>query len=175
VLHSEDNDTEDGFLQAREIFRLELDSDLVVLSACQTARGQILAGEGVQGLAQAFFHAGARSVVASLWNVNDERTATFMEAFYRHLADGQSKASALRAAKLDLLRDGSTSAPRYWAPFILIGEADAPVTISGEPWWRRRDHWLLLGLGLSLLALTALRFVRHHARPIRGWSRQPLR
>src|SRR5262249_1365270 len=76
----------DGFLRARDIYRVRLKSELVVLSSCQTARGRILAGEGVQGLAQAFFHAGARSVVASLWDVSDRHTADLMAAFYRHMA-----------------------------------------------------------------------------------------
>jgi CHAT domain-containing protein len=164
VLAAGDEVAEDGFLQAREIYQLKLASDLVVLSACETARGQILAGEGVQGLAQAFFYAGAPSVVASLWNVNDERTAAFMAAFYRHLADGQSKAAALRAAKLDMLRSSSTSAPRYWAAFILIGEADEPVPISGPPWWLRERQWVLLGATLSLVVLTTLFLFRKRAK-----------
>src|SRR5206468_828178 len=91
VLAHSDGDGEDGFLQAREIYGLRLQTDLVVLSACQTARGSVVEGEGVQSLAVAFLDAGARSVVASLWNVNDERTATFMEAFYRHLSAGEPK------------------------------------------------------------------------------------
>ena len=121
---------EDGFLQAREIYRLRMHSDLVVLSGCRTARGATVEGDGVQGLAQAFLHAGARSVVASLWNVNDERTATFMEAFYAHLARGATKTDALRSAKLEMLRRPGTSAPRYWAPFVLIGESRRPVVFA---------------------------------------------
>jgi CHAT domain-containing protein len=178
VLSAGDEDPEDGFLQAREIYHLKLASDLVVLSACQTARGQILAGEGVQGLAQAFFHAGAQSVVASLWNVKDERTAAFMEAFYRHLAEGQPKAAALRAAKLDLLRDRATSAPRDWAPFILIGEADQPLPISGPTWWLQMRGWVLLGSAMLLMGLITFSLFRKRARqPIKtpsdcraGWS-----
>lgn len=121
---------QDGFLQAREIYRMRMHTDLVVLSGCRTARGATVDGDGVQGLAQAFLHAGARSVVASLWNVNDERTATFMEAFYAHLASGMSKSNALRRAKLDLLRNPATAAPRFWAPFVLIGEARQPVLLT---------------------------------------------
>lgn len=121
---------QDGFLQAREIYRLRMRSELVVLSGCRTARGATVEGDGVQGLAQAFLHAGARSVVASLWNVNDERTATFMAAFYAHLAGGASKTDALRRAKLELLRRSATSAPRYWAPFVLIGESRQPVVFA---------------------------------------------
>jgi CHAT domain-containing protein len=126
-------DGEDGFLQAREIYGLRLRSDLVVLSACQTARGSVIRGEGVESLAGAFLHAGARSVVASLWNVNDERTATFMEAFYRHLSAGEPSDAALRAAKLELMADPATASPRVWAPFVLVGDGSRPVPIGAPP------------------------------------------
>ncbi|MCI0489913.1 MAG: CHAT domain-containing protein [Blastocatellia bacterium] len=164
------SEKEDGFLQAREIYHLKLASDLVVLSACQTARGRVLSGEGVQGMARAFFHAGAKSVVASLWNVNDERTATFMEAFYRHLADGMSKAEALRAAKLDLLSDDAASAPRYWAAFILIGESQEHVPI-GEG----KGHYWGLALAAALFAaLAAFIFLkRRFSRQSSALSLQP--
>lgn len=150
---------EDGFLQVREIYRLRLRTDLVVLSACQTARAGALDGDGVQSLAVAFLHAGARSVVASLWNVNDDRTAVFMEAFYRHLATGESKTDALRRAKLELIADPATSSPRIWAPFVLVGEASRPVPIS-EPsrvgWWASAAAILGVGL-LALVVLTRRR------------------
>jgi hypothetical protein len=81
-------------------------------------------------LARAFFFAGARSVVASLWSVSDRKTADLMASFYRHLAGGASKAEALRSAKLELV--SRRDSPRYWAPFILIGESDAAVPISQE-------------------------------------------
>ena len=126
-----------GLLTAREIYRLKLPADLVVLSACETARGRILAGEGVQGLTQAFFHAGARSVVASLWDVNDRRTERLMLAFYGHLADQEPKAEALARAKRDLLASEPDLAPRYWAPFVLIGESRATVSLRPMPAWRR--------------------------------------
>jgi CHAT domain-containing protein len=130
ILAATGSQNEDGFLQAREIARLGLGGDLVVLSGCQTARGRVLAGEGVESLARAFFFAGARSVVASLWSVSDRKTADLMASFYRHLAGGASKAEALRSAKLELV--SRRDSPRYWAPFILIGESDAAVPISQE-------------------------------------------
>jgi CHAT domain-containing protein len=123
---------ENGLLQAREIYRMRLASDLVTLSACRTARGHLLPGEGVEGLAQAFFHAGARSVVASLWNVGDRRTANLMKKFYGHLAEGEPKASALRRAKLDLLREDPDLAPRYWASFVLLGDGEGRVVLVRE-------------------------------------------
>ena len=155
VLSSEERDGEDGLLQVREIYHLELDSDLVVLSACRTARGRLLAGEGVQGLARAFFVAGARSVVATLWDVDDERTALFMRTFYRNLGSGMSKSGALRATKLELERNPETSSPRYWAPFILLGEPAQSVPIA-EP---AQIPWaLLLSVGAALAALLTLLF-----------------
>ncbi len=137
VLAAGATEREDGLLQAREIYSLRLKSDLVVLSGCRTASGRILPGEGVQGLAQAFFHAGARTLVASLWDVSDRRTADLMEAFYRHLAGSESKADALRSAKLDLLRADPGLAPHFWAPFVLIGEPAGTVPLRAPSWWRR--------------------------------------
>lgn len=126
VLTLDDDPAEDGFFQAREIYDLKLDADLVVLSACQTARGVIEKGEGLSGLARAFFCAGARSVLASLWDVNDRSTGPFMKEFYGYLVKGQSKEESLRQAKLKML-DSRYSHPYYWAPFILIGESESSV------------------------------------------------
>ncbi len=122
---------EDGFLQAREIEQLRLTADLVVLSACRTARGQALAGEAVQSLAEAFFRAGARSVVGTLWEVEDRAAMRLMTAFYRQLAAGRDKAQALRRAKLELLAGGAP--PREWAGFVLLGEPAGTVPVGGGP------------------------------------------
>jgi CHAT domain-containing protein len=112
-----------GLLQAWEIFeRVRLDADLVTLSACQTALGKQVAGEGLLGLTWAFQYAGARSVLASLWEVNDAATAELMRRFYGHLRAGQPKAEALRRAQVELLRQPTTSAPYVWAAFSLIGD-----------------------------------------------------
>jgi CHAT domain-containing protein len=127
LLAASPSDREDGVLEAREISALALDSDLVVLSGCETARGRILAGEGVQSLARAFFLAGARSVVASLWKVRDQATEELMAAFYRDLAEGLPEDEALREAKLEL----SKKAPaRDWASFVLIGEAAGTIALT---------------------------------------------
>ncbi len=123
VFSLDDDPGEDGFLEVSEISELELDCDLVVLSACQTGRGQLVSGEGILGLSRAFLYAGARSVVVSLWNVSDISTAQLMKNFYQNLVDGAGNATALRQAKLKMAR-GSTETrhPYYWAPFIVVGE-----------------------------------------------------
>jgi CHAT domain-containing protein len=110
----------DGFLRLDEITRLQLNADLVVLSACETGKGRLYAGEGVTGLARAFLYAGSRGVVCSLWAVDDEQTAALMTTLYSGLKDGQPAADALQAAKLAMVR--AHKPPVFWAPFILIGE-----------------------------------------------------
>ena len=113
---------EDGVLMMIEVLGLAVDADLVVLSGCRTALGKRLAGEGVIGFPWAFLYAGARSVVVSLWAVNDASTASLMTAFYENLVRrGLDKAESLRQAKIALFR-GRYPAPKHWAPFILIGE-----------------------------------------------------
>lgn len=113
---------DNGRLEAREILDLELSADLAVLSACDTARGRIGAGEGVIGLSWALSVAGVRNTVVSLWNVDAASTADLMVAFHRRVHDGAGYADALRAAALTLLRDPKTRHPFYWAPFVLIGD-----------------------------------------------------
>jgi CHAT domain-containing protein/Tfp pilus assembly protein PilF len=111
-----------GLLQAWEIFeQVRIDADLVTLSACGTALGKEMSGEGILGLTRAFQYAGARTVLASLWAVRDDSTAELMRRFYRHLRDGQSKDAALRAAQIEMIR-GRSSHPGRWAAFQLIGD-----------------------------------------------------
>lgn len=117
---------EDGFLQLREMYDLKLKSDLVVLSACQTAKGQIITNEGVLGLPRVFFYAGAFSVVSSLWNAEDKATAQFMKYFYQELIDRQSKAQALRLAKIEFIKS-KYSHPFYWGTFILTGDFSSRI------------------------------------------------
>jgi CHAT domain-containing protein/Tfp pilus assembly protein PilF len=114
---------DNGLLQAWEIFeQLRLDVDLVTMSACETALGAELAGEGLIGLTRAFHYAGARSVMASLWRVADGSTATLMSNVYRHLKAGVSKDEALRRAQREAIAQPSTAAPFHWAAFTLSGD-----------------------------------------------------
>lgn len=113
---------ENGLLQAWEVFEsVRVDAELVTLSACQTGLGKEMAGEGLLGLTWAFQYAGARSVLASLWEVSDASTAEFMTRFYSALAAGAAKSEALRRAQLSLLRRPRTAAPFHWAAFTLSG------------------------------------------------------
>jgi CHAT domain-containing protein/tetratricopeptide (TPR) repeat protein len=120
---------EDGLLEAREIMDLDLHADLAVLSACQTARGQITPGEGVIGLTWAFFVAGVPTTVVSQWNVESASTAELMLAFHRRLKAERRKpgfafstARALQRAELQLLHSPQYSHPFYWAGFIVMGD-----------------------------------------------------
>lgn len=114
---------EDGFLTMEEVLNLKLDADLTVLSACQTGLGREVSGEGVVGLMRAFLYAGSRSVLVSLWRVEDESTSVLMGKFYEYVAQGLPSAEALNRAKQDLRMDrgGRFAHPFYWAAFILFG------------------------------------------------------
>ena len=118
----------EGFLQAREIAALRLEAGLVVLSACDTGRGALAKGEGILGLTRAFFQAGARSVLSTLWKVGDTATAEFMRRFYGYLSQNNDTAQALRLAKLSLLKT-RFSAPFYWAAFVLNGHPSSTLDV----------------------------------------------
>jgi hypothetical protein len=117
-----DQDGEDGILHAFEIYGMELQCELVGLSACETGTGLILEGEGSLSLARAFRSAGARNVLMSLWKVEDRSTVEIMDAFYAHLATGQGKAEALSNAKRDFRRAHPHAPPALWAAFVLLGD-----------------------------------------------------
>ncbi|MGH9458824.1 MAG: CHAT domain-containing protein [Thermoanaerobaculia bacterium] len=113
----------DGFLRLHEIYNLELDASLVVLSACSTALGKEVHGEGLIGLTRGFMYAGADRVLATTWNVADRATAILMSRFYDELlGERERPAAALRAAQLSLLAEPRWSDPHYWAAFSLQGE-----------------------------------------------------
>ena len=112
----------EGRLSLNEIYDLEISADLVVLSACRSALGREIHGEGLMGLPRGFLYAGATQVLASLWNVQDESTAELMTRFYRHLlVEGQPAAAALRAAQRSMLEE-RRYAPYHWAGFIVLGD-----------------------------------------------------
>lgn len=126
VLTLDNDPREDGFLQVREIYTLRFNADLVVLSACQTGKGLLERGEGILGLPRIFFYAGAKSVLTTLWKVNDKSTSEFMAYFYQNLSQGKDKAQALRLAKLKML-DSLYAHPFYWAAFVLNGDYNSNI------------------------------------------------
>lgn len=122
-LFDEGGRRQDGFLELHEIYNLNLPAELVVLSACQTALGKDVRGEGLVGLTRGFMYAGARRVVASLWKVDDSATAELMGQFYREmLGKGLRPAEALRAAQLHMWQQRRWRSPYFWAAFVLQGE-----------------------------------------------------
>ena len=114
---------QDGFLRLYEIYNLSLKADLVVLSACQTALGSDIRGEGLVGLTRGFMYAGSRRVVASLWQIDDRATAELMQRFYQKLFQAKMRpAAALRAAQLEMSRQPRFRDPYFWAAFTLQGD-----------------------------------------------------
>ncbi len=114
---------QDGFLRLNDIYNLRLPAEVVVLSACQSALGKQIRGEGLVGLTRGFMYAGARRVVASLWQVDDLATGELMRRFYAAmLKDGLRPSAALRAAQRDLARDKRWRSPFFWSAFVLQGE-----------------------------------------------------
>ena len=113
---------EDGFLEAREIIQMELNAQLVILSACKTAFGKQIAGEGMLGLTRAFFTAGIPSVVASLWQVEDNATKVLMVEFHKRLKEGKTPDLALKGAQIYMIKNSGYTDPVFWSPFILVGD-----------------------------------------------------
>ncbi len=123
-----------GFMALQDIYKLDLSAELVVLSACDTALGKDVKGEGVVSLTRGFMYAGARSVVTSLWKVDDRATAKLMKHFYEAmLRDGMTPAAALRSAKQKIREEKAWSAPFFWAGFGLQGEYRERIVVSNEP------------------------------------------
>jgi len=145
---------EDGLLQAREVADLDLHGATVVLSACRSAGGAEIAGEGVMGLARAFFLARAGAVVGSLWPVRDRDAAALMDAFYRQLSRGAGPSAALARAKRELARRGDPAGT--WAGFVVLGAGQTPIwpgAAARAPW----AVWTALGVGALALAALAWR------------------
>jgi CHAT domain-containing protein len=132
ILLSDPAAGEDGILQATEVLQLRTNADLVVLSACDTAIGRIQGAEGIANLARAFLLSGARSVVATLWQIDDTFSSTMMTQFYQHLAFGRSVAESLTLAKRDIMSMfGDAAVPYYWAGYTLEGVGSNVIRFPG--------------------------------------------
>ena len=155
---------EDGYLNAYELYNMELSADLAVLSACETGYGKLEQGEGIMSLARAFAYAGCPSIVMSHWTVEDAASAQLMNHFYRYLSEGLPKDEALRQAKLAYLETASLqdTHPFFWGNFVVIGDT-APIVVPRPVW----QYWLigggfLLAVGLVILFLQRYLFGRRY-------------
>lgn len=137
VFEASRDSIEDGFLNAYEIYNLQLDADLAVISACNTGLGKVQEGEGVMSLGRAFLYAGCRSVMMSLWLANDVATSQIVQDFYQYAAEGQTKSAAVRQAKLDYLAeaDALTAHPHFWANLVMVGDVKPLKSKPGNWWW----------------------------------------
>ncbi|MBC7931065.1 MAG: CHAT domain-containing protein, partial [Rubrivivax sp.] len=149
-----DGQAQEGFVGLQDIYNLHAPVDLVVLSACRTALGKEVRGEGLIGLTRGFMYAGASSVVSSLWKVDDEATAELMKRFYANMLErGMTTAAALRAAQNSIRQEPQWRSPYYWAAITLQGEyrrVIKPATAAAMP---MRPTWIA---GATLLALSAV-------------------
>ncbi len=143
----------DGFVALQDIYQLRAPVNIVVLSACQTALGKDVRGEGLVGMTRGFMHAGASSVVASLWKVDDGATAELMKRFYSNLLQqGMSPAEALRAAQNSIRQEPQWASPHYWGAFTIQGEYQEIIKPVAQPGMALR--WKLL-IAVALLFLLA--------------------
>lgn len=152
--------SENNFLHAYEISKMQLNADLVVLSACETGFGKFEQGNGTASLARAFMYAGVPALVVSLWAVNDGSTNILMQSFYSNLATGMDKAEALRQAKLEYIRNakGKAAHPAFWSAFVQLGDSQ-PINI-----YNNNSNWyiwaILAAILLGLAAILGYKFIR---------------
>ena len=145
---------QEGFITVRDIFELQAPVDLVVLSACRTGLGKDVRGEGLIGLTRGFMYAGASSVAATLWNVDDEVTAELMKLFYANMLEkGMAPAAALRAAQNTIRQQPQWRSPHYWAGFTFQGEYKLPIKSAGNSRIAGKLPIIIAGVLLLLLLL----------------------
>ena len=141
-----------GFVGLQDIYALHAPVDLVVLSACRTGLGKDVRGEGLIGLTRGFMYAGASSVMASLWKVDDEATSELMKRFYTNmLQQNMTPAAALRAAQNSIRQEPQWRSPYFWAAFTLQGEYRQAIHTPTKPISRQA----IVAIGLLLLLLLA--------------------
>jgi|GEM_PF-4183848 len=118
---AENGSSTNGILTTGEMYNLNLNADLVVLSTCETGLGSIIKGEGIMSMARGFIYSGAPNILFSLWKIGDKNTCTLMVEFYAHLLTGDSYSSALRKSKLKMILDENTAFPKFWSGITLLG------------------------------------------------------
>lgn len=154
LVFTQSQDTiEDGYLNTYELFNLELNASLAVLSACQTGDGRLQRGEGIMSMARGFFYAGVPSIIMTLWEVDDHSSSELIVLFYKYLKTGVDKNIALQDAKLDYLNTANRlkAHPHYWAGFVNIGNTEPVLLKSSLPsWFLTIPPLLLIGLAVYL-------------------------
>ena len=168
VFTEDSSEVEDNFLRAYEIAQMDLNADLVVLSACETGYGKFQQGEGVMSLAHSFAYAGASSVLMSLWQVNDLSTQNIMKDYYTNLATFKSKEIALQKAKLDYLenqKDNIFSHPAFWAAFVQTGDTEPMELVAKSGKTFRQIHYFMSSVfALLVLAIGLFLYRRRKAK-----------
>jgi len=154
---------EDGLLQPHEIVSLDLDGRVVILTGCRSASGTLVGGEGPLGLARAFFQAGARAVIGSLWAVRDDETELLMQRFSEQLAAGKSLAAAMADARRERIEAGAPAAA--WAGLVVLGDGDAVLVPGGSPRANRTTAWVLT-LAAAVLVATVVVLVARRSRRV---------
>ncbi|WMX17329.1 CHAT domain-containing protein [Aureispira sp. CCB-E] len=154
VPDSSDNE----LLYVRDLYNMHLTASLVVLSACETGIGELYESEGIASLARGFSYAGAKSLITSLWSVNDHATAEIMRRLYANLKMGMPKDKALQQAKHDFIKDATnqTAHPFLWSAFIQIGDEAPLPSPDGQGEGNGRLLWILGGIALLLLGVGLL-------------------
>ncbi len=163
LVFTETDGQEDNRLTAAELYTMQFNAGLAVLSACNTGIGELQRGEGIMSLSRAFATAGCPSMVMSLWNVPDEQTGMLMENFYSELKQGASKDAALRQAKLKYMdsQDNRGAHPYLWAGFVVIGDTDA-IQFNEEENWR----WAMVGFVFLMLIVGSVFYFRQKEKII---------
>lgn len=162
LFSKDDQNLEDGYLEAGEIAELNLDTDLIVLSSCRSGLGYIDDAEGIVGMQKAFFEAGAKSIIVSLWDVNDKYTSLFMKSFYEYLSNGYTKSEALRKAKI-YFKNNYSSNPYYWSAFILAGDISKPNVQKSSNY----KIFVIIGLSLIFLIFAYMAYLKLYKRKYR--------
>jgi CHAT domain-containing protein len=159
-LVDEEGNAQNGFLRLSDVYKLKLNSDLIVLSACRSALGKQISGEGFVGLTRGFISSGAQNVIASLWKVDDEATAEFMNQFYQAMLRRQlTPTAALQKAKQSMQAHPKWNHPYYWAAFVAQGEYQNKITIES----RFRPPLIAIVTFLSILGLYVRRRMRQRS------------
>jgi CHAT domain-containing protein/Tfp pilus assembly protein PilF len=153
VFYHDNDSTEDGMLNTSELFGMQLNADLAVLSACNTGTGKLEKGEGIMSLSRGFFYAGVPSIVMTSWAVEDQSGSELMSQFYKYLAEGKAKNEALRLAKIDYLdnADQLKAHPHFWAAYMNIGDV-SPIVNLHHP-FPLMNYIILIAAGLTLILL----------------------